>query len=113
MTVDTITTVTNDHLPNRDGLTVIDFTATWCGPCKAYAPVFAGASRQHRDVAFFKVDIDQNPALAARFGILGVPTTVAMRGGAQVGARTGAIPAAALNGFIDTHKPVGSAHHKV
>ena len=59
---------------NVPGIVVVDFFATWCGPCKMLAPVLEQAADQMKDVAFYKVDIDQEEALTSKFGIMSVPT---------------------------------------
>jgi thioredoxin 1 len=71
-------------------LTVIDFTATWCGPCKAIAPHFDTLSNAHSGVNFVKVDVDKFPALAEEFGVTGMPTFVFVDGGQEVARVVGA-----------------------
>lgn len=62
-----------------DALTVLDFNATWCGPCKQFAPAFEEVAAKYPDVDFVSVDVDVNPATAQAFGIQGVPTVVLLK----------------------------------
>lgn len=75
---------------------VVDFGATWCGPCKMYGPVFERASTQNRDAVFLKIDTDRNPDLANELGIRGVPTTVVFKGGREAGRQSGVLPEPAI-----------------
>jgi thioredoxin 1 len=76
---------------------VVDFTADWCGPCKAVAPELEKLAGEHTDVEFVKVDADANPDLVQRLGVMGVPTMVHFDGtGTEIARSTGAAPAAAL-----------------
>ena len=68
-------------------LAVVDFFATWCGPCKMLAPILESVENETEGVAFFRVDVDQAPGVARRFGIMSIPTLVYLKNGEEV-ART-------------------------
>ena len=68
---------------------VIDFFATWCGPCKMLAPILFEVEKETTGVAFFRVDVDQAPDLARRFGIMSIPTLVFLKNGEEVGRSVG------------------------
>src|SRR5687767_13438673 len=68
-----------DEITKRDGIVLLDFWATWCGPCKAFAPVFERASEQHKDMVFGKINTEEQQALAKRFGVRSIPTLVIFR----------------------------------
>ena len=67
-----------------NNLVIIDFWAEWCGPCRAYAPVFERVSEEFPDVVFAKVDTEVEQALAGSFGIRSIPTTIAFKEGIGV-----------------------------
>jgi thioredoxin 1 len=65
----------------REGIVLVDWWAPWCGPCVAFAPVYANVAARHPDVVFAKVDTEREPGLAASFGIRAIPTLMVFRDG--------------------------------
>lgn len=84
-----------------DGIVLVDWWASWCGPCKRFAPVFEAAAEQHPDIVFAKVDTENNQQLAGAAGIMSIPTLMAFRDGILVFSQAGALPAAALDNLIE------------
>jgi thioredoxin 1 len=68
---------------------LLDFFAVWCGPCKLAEPVLEELSSQHSDVVFAKLDVDQSPQTAQKFGVMSIPTTILFRNGQEVGRTAG------------------------
>jgi thioredoxin 1 len=83
-----------------DGIVLVDFWASWCGPCHRFAPVFEQASQEHPDLVFAKVDTEAEQALAGALRISSIPTLMAFRDGVLVFAQPGALPSAALEQVI-------------
>ena len=86
---------------NKDGITLVDFWAEWCGPCRMFGPIFEEASESHPDITFGKVDTEAERGLAAAASITSIPTLMAFRDGILVFAQPGALPATALQNLID------------
>lgn len=96
-----LTAETFEETINKDGITLVDFWAEWCGPCRMFGPIFEEASDKHPDIQFGKVDTEAEQGLAAAANITSIPTLMAFRDGILVFAQPGALPAAALQNLID------------
>jgi len=102
----TVTLTTQNFQENveKPGILVIDWWATWCGPCRAFAPIYEKASDKYEDVVFGKIDTDAEQELAATFEIRSIPTLMVFRDQVLVFARPGMIPGAALEDLVEKVK---------
>lgn len=98
-TVD-LTLETFETTINQGGITMVDFWAEWCGPCKMFGPIFEKASESHPDVKFAKVDTEANQELSGMAGISSIPTLMIFRDGILLFNQAGALPAPALEDII-------------
>ena len=103
----------------ENDVVLLDFWASWCGPCRQFGPVFEEASEKNADLVFAKVDTEDQQELAANFGIMSIPTLMIFRENVMVFSQPGALPAEALENLIEqvraldmaeVHKAVAEQH---
>lgn len=98
-TVDLTQETFKDAVDNND-IVLVDFWASWCGPCQSFAPVYERVSEDHQDVVFAKVDTEAQQELAAAFAIRSIPTLMAFRDNVLLFNQAGALPQASLEDLI-------------
>src|SRR6476661_6354976 len=100
MATQTLTAADFGTTISESPIVLVDFWASWCGPCRMFAPVYEAASTQHPDIVFGKVDTEAEQGLAAAARITSIPTLMAFRDGVLVHSQPGALPASALEQVI-------------
>ena len=88
----------------QESIVIVDFFATWCGPCKMLGPVLEELANERSEVHVVKVDVDENPNLSRTYGIMSVPTMVLFKNGKQVSKKTGFMPKELIYDWIEENK---------
>lgn len=99
-TVDITKDTLRDTIENN-GIVIIDFWATWCGPCKSFAPIYDAVSEKHEDIVFGKVNTEEEQELAASFQIRSIPTLMIFRDQIAIFSQAGMLPESALEQVIE------------
>ena len=85
---------------SRQGIVVLDWWASWCGPCRAFAPIFERVAEKHPEIVFGKVNTEEQPELSAEFRIRSIPTLMVIRDGVLLFSQPGMLPESALTDLI-------------
>jgi thioredoxin 1 len=95
-----LTEETFETTVNKPGIVLVDWWASWCGPCKAFAPIYEQVSKTHPEAVFAKVDTEEQPSLAGAFEVRAIPTLSILRDGVLLFHKAGMLPAKALEDLL-------------
>jgi thioredoxin 1 len=87
-------------LQAKEGILFLDFWAAWCGPCRAFAPIFEKVAKENPDITFGKIDTQAEPGLAAAFGVRSIPTLAVLRDGVLLFQEAGLVPVEGLRDLV-------------
>jgi thioredoxin 1 len=90
----------NDEVSSHE-ITILDFWAEWCAPCKSFAPIFEKVSQEYPDILFGKIDTEKEQELAGHFQIRSIPTTMILKDGIVVFSQAGLLPEEALRDLLE------------
>ncbi len=93
-----------DVVESSSELVLVDFWASWCGPCKMLGPIFEEVSTEETGVKFVKLNVDENPATAARYRVGSIPTVLAVKNGRVVDTMVGFKPKTEIKNFVERNR---------
>ena len=92
----------NEEVINNEGVTIVDFWAPWCGPCKMFGPIFENANKEYPNIKFCKLNVDEDTDNVSKdFGVMSIPTVIAFKDGKEVKRNIGFMSSDDLNDFLE------------